>query len=102
MSQLVYRYEFPETSPIAEVEASLLLALIGAESLHGETATRLEAPHVFDKDRRICVIDAEATAGKDFNALFAGYLRKEFGPDAFTVRRVGPDDVAAPTHRASE
>lgn len=94
MSTHVYRYEFELTVASEEIEASLLLALIGAESLHGETATRLGVTHFFDAEKRICVVDAGSDVGRDFNSLFAGFLRREFGAEAFRVCRVNSADMA--------
>src|SRR5262245_29359821 len=88
MSKELYRYSFPADAPIDDIEASLLLALWGAESLHGEAQVRLDAAHFLDPDRRACVIDAGTPVGRDFNRLFLGFLRREFGADAFRVERV--------------
>ena len=88
MTEGVYRYTFAPDTPLEEVEASLLLALLSAESLHGESQVRLDAAQYFDRDRRACVIDAGTPAGRDLNRLFVGYLRREFGDDAFRVERV--------------
>jgi len=59
-----------------------------AEALHGEAQVRLDADHTFDRDRRICIIDSETKAGQDVCRLFTGYLRREFTPDQYTIRRV--------------
>ncbi len=50
MSQNLYRYVFTAEVPPEEIEATLLLALFGAESLYGETQVRRNAPadHVID------------------------------------------------------
>lgn len=93
MTKELYRYEFPPEVPVEEVEASLLLALLATESLHGEVQVRLDASHYLDADRRACVIDAGTPVGRDINRLFVGFLRREFGEDAFSVERV---DSAAP------
>jgi hypothetical protein len=91
MAREQYRYAFPPPVSLDEVESTLLLAVWGAESLHGETQVRLEAPHRLDRDRRTCVIDVGTAAGRDVNRLFAGYLRREFAADAFRVERVAVD-----------
>jgi hypothetical protein len=88
MTRDIYRYSFPPPVPLDEVEATLLLALWGAESLHGESQVRLDATHLLDRDRRACVIDAGTPAGRDVNRLFVGYARREFGDDAFRVERL--------------
>lgn len=101
MSKELYRYSFPGNVPVEEIEATLLLALWGAESLYGESQVRLDAAHFLDPDRRACVIDADTPVGRDVNRLFVGFARREFGNDAFRVERVDainghqPDE---PTH----
>lgn len=82
-----YRYTFREDVPVDEVEASLCIALITTEILHGEVQTRLETGHYFDGPNRRCVIDASSPSGADLNRLFAGFLTREFGPETFRVER---------------
>ncbi|GIW90021.1 MAG: hypothetical protein KatS3mg109_0453 [Pirellulaceae bacterium] len=91
MSKELYRYTFGPHVPLEEIEATLLLALWGAESLHGEIQVRLDAAHFLDPDRRACVIDAGTTVGRDVNRLFIGFVQREFGNDAFRVERVEAD-----------
>lgn len=88
MSRELYRYSFPSHVPIEEVEATLLLAILGTESLHGEAQTRLDAGHFLDRDRRACAIDAGTPVGRDVNRLFVGFLGREFGPESFRVERL--------------
>jgi len=96
MARELYRYKFPPEVSLDDVEASLLLAVWGAESLHGESQVRLDASHFFDAQKRACVIDAGTPVGRDLNRLFVGYVRREFG-DAFRVERVaGPDPGQPP------
>lgn len=85
---MIYRYSFAAETPLEEVEASLLLAIWGTESLHGETQVRLDASHFLDKCLRRCVIDASTDVGRDINRLFVGFLNREFGPDSFELERV--------------
>ncbi|GIW56684.1 MAG: hypothetical protein KatS3mg082_3088 [Nitrospiraceae bacterium] len=98
MTKELYRYSFPPHVPLEEIEATLLLALWGAESLHGETQVRLDAAHFLDPDRRACVIDAATPVGRDVNRLFVGFVQREFGNDAFRVERVD----AAPNQQTQE
>ena len=91
MSKEIYRYEFDEDVPIEEVEASLLLAVLGAESLHGSAQVRLDAAHFFDAAKRSCAIDSTTEVGRDVNRLFVGFLQREFGEDVFRVERAEPD-----------
>lgn len=84
----IYRYAFSSDVPPQEIEASLLLAVVATEALHGEAQTRLDAAHYFNPDRRACVIDAGTAVGRDFNRVFIGLVTREFGADAFSVERV--------------
>ena len=101
MSREIYKYVFGSSVDIADVETSLLLALLATESLHGESQVRLEAAHALDAEGRACVIDASGDIGRDLNRLFVGFVRREFGEDAFRVERVArhpnckPEEVAA-------
>ena len=88
MSKQIYRYAFADGVPIEEIEASLVLAIMATESLHGESQTRLDVAHYLDPVRRGCVVDASTPAGRDFNRLFIGFVRREFGEDSFRVERV--------------
>lgn len=88
MSREIYKYEFESTVEIAEVESSLLLSLLAAECVHGESQARLDARHFFDVEQRCCVIDAGSDVGRDLNRLFIGFLHREFGEEAFSVRKV--------------
>lgn len=88
MGQTLYRYRFTSEASLEEIEATLLLALFGVESLHGEAQVRLDAAHRLDEEQHACVIDATTTVGQDFNRLFTGFLSREFGADTFQVERL--------------
>lgn len=100
MMRNVYRYAFAQAVSIDEVEGTLLLAIWGVESLHGEAQVRLDAAHLFDKGRRSCVIDAGSPVGQDLNRLFIGFIRREFGADAFRVERVTEPNTPSKTEEA--
>ena len=89
MPKEVYRYTFKPNTSLEDLEASLLLAILATESLHGEAQVRLDAAHAVDAEKRSCVVDASTPVGRDLNRLFAGLVSREFGPDAFSVERVG-------------
>ena len=88
MTKELYHYVFMPETPVEEIEASLLLAILATESLHGESQVRLDVSHFLDPAKRVCVIDAGTPVGRDLNRLFIGFLGREFGPDAFSVERV--------------
>ena len=58
MTKELYRYEFHESADPDEIESTILLAVIAAESLHGQSRVRLETSYSFDAENRVCVIDA--------------------------------------------
>ena len=87
MSQEIYRYLFQPGVLMEDAEASLVLAILAAESLHGEAQVRLDASHYLDVQARACVIEADTPVGRDLNRLFVGFLGREFADDAFTVER---------------
>lgn len=88
MNAEVYRYKFAPAISFAEIESSLVLAIMAAESLHGEAQVRLDAAHTVDADQRACVIDASTPVGRDLNRLFMGFVNREFGQDACDVEHV--------------
>ena len=93
----VFRYRLADAVPAADAEATLVLAILAVEALHGEAQARLDAGHVFDAKLRTVVIDASTAVGRDFNRLFLGFLSREFGPGSFRVERVSqpPEPAAA-------
>jgi hypothetical protein len=84
-----YHYSFSSDVPAEDLEATLLLAVVAAESLHGESDVRLDAGHAFDATARRCIIEATTPVGRDLCRLFTGFLRREFGDNAFRVERAG-------------
>jgi hypothetical protein len=82
-----YRFTFPEAIDLDEVEATLVLSLMAAESLLGPTAVRLDAPHYLDRDQRACCFEAPGEAGRTLALLFYGFLLREFEPHDFRVDR---------------
>src|SRR5262245_15914876 len=96
MHPAVYRYRFaPGTSP-HDVEAALVLAILATEALRGESQTRLDAAHHFEPESLSCAIEASTESGRDLNRLFVGFVRREFGEDAFRVERVADCPTSRP------
>ena len=88
MKSAAYQYTFAGSVSLEEVQASMLLAVFAAESLHGETQMLLDGAHTFDQEARRLVVDATTEIGRDLNRVFFGFLRREFGPEAFSVSRI--------------
>lgn len=87
MEREVYRYTLGGQVSMHDAEETLLLALLGTESIYGAAQTRLDVAHSMDENGRAFVIDAATQVGQDLNRLFAGFLLREFGPDSFRVER---------------
>jgi hypothetical protein len=95
MHDIQYQYTFSPTVDIADVEATVTLAILATESLHGESRVQLETQHSFDAGSRTCVIDASTEVGRDLNQLFLGFMNREFGGNSFQVERVAEPAPAA-------
>jgi hypothetical protein len=93
VGQTVFRYTFNRNVPLEEVEGSLILAEMAAESLYGVIDVTLDARFMLDKTKRACVIDASTQVGRDVNRLFAGFLSREFSGDAYSVELVERETV---------
>lgn len=96
MSSQVYRYVLCRPIPFPDVMATLDLALIAVQSLHGAERTRLDARFASDTHRQTLVIDAATPVGQALNQVFVGFVRREFGEDAFRVERVDRIPTPAP------
>jgi len=94
MPRDVYRYAFKQGVPFAEAMATLELALIAVESMHGESRARLDGRFASDSNERVLVIDAATPVGQTLNQIFVGYARREFGEGAFTVTRCAGEPQA--------
>ena len=88
MKNDIYKYEFSFDVPIDEVERSLALSVLTTESLHGRTRVRLDASFCIDKEKHACIVDAGTEVGCHIASIFTGYLTREFGENAFKVRRM--------------
>lgn len=84
----LFRYRLSRSVAPADAETTLLRAIMSVESLHGESQARLDIRHSWDESGRICVLDASTQVGRDLNRLFTGFLKREYGDDAFVVERV--------------
>ncbi|MCK4415102.1 MAG: hypothetical protein KAY32_16340 [Candidatus Eisenbacteria sp.] len=83
----VQRYAFKEAVPSKEIEETLLLAVLAAEGLHGQSRVRLDATYYFDQEKHACVIDSGSDVGRDICRMFTGFAIREFGEAAFSVCR---------------
>ncbi len=87
-----YRYRFKEDVDLRDVEDTLMLALLAAEGIHGQARVRMDAAYTVDKPLRVVVVDASTDVGQDVAGIYTSFITKEFGPDAFRVRRLDQED----------
>ena len=87
-----YRYRFKEDVDLRDVEDTLLLALLAAEGIYGQPRVRMDAAYTVDKPLRVVVVDASTDVGQDVAGIYTSFIIKEFGPDAFRVRRLDQED----------
>jgi hypothetical protein len=88
MTTGVLRFSFDPRIPLADAEASLLLAAVAAEGLFGESAVRLGFSYFADAPRRAFLLDATNAVGMAIARMFMRFLTGEFGASAFDVHRM--------------
>lgn len=94
MAELV-QFKFAGQVAMPEVEATLRLALLACESLHGEDRVQLETEVDCDQAARTCIVDHSTEPGRTLAAIFGGYVRREFGDHAVRISRVSPHRLQA-------
>jgi hypothetical protein len=83
----VYRFEFAADVPLSEAEMTLQLATIALEGLVGQARVRLDVTYHLDQPRRTIIVDGTTHVGAALVRVFTGLALREFGEDAFCVRR---------------
>jgi hypothetical protein len=96
VTRIVYRYRFGPQVPLEQAEETLLLALYGAEGLHGAARVRLEAGYTLDPKARVFVVEGTTAAAEAVARIFTGFLGREFGEDAFQVERIVAEERVGP------
>ena len=79
--------EFNRSVPMHEVEDTLQLALLAAESVHGAEQVALDDPASVDRRGQRVVIDTSTPPGHTTALVFLGYVRREFGSEVVRVKR---------------
>ena len=93
MNDRAIKYSFADDVDMADVTATLRLARVAVEALHGEDRIRFETRTHIDHDRHMCLIDTQTESGRTLAIVFGGYVRREFGDDAVDVRMAPADTV---------
>ena len=88
------QFVFEPHVAMREVTATLQLAAIAAESSFGAQRLEVEARWAVDEASRTVVVEGASEVARSLAAIFLGYARREFGPDAV---RVTSPTAAPPT-----
>ncbi len=84
----VYKFRFKENVPSKDVEENLFWAVFNTESIFGKPRVRLDASFIFDRDKKVCVIDKGTEVGQHIAQVFMSLITREFGEQAFKVERL--------------
>ncbi len=88
LTMTAFRFEFQPTVKLTEAEMSLHLAIYAIEGLFGEARVRLETGYELDAANRLLVVNADGEIGASLVQVYTRLLIREFGENAFHVRRV--------------
>jgi hypothetical protein len=88
MTTGVYRFTFDKEIALTDAEATLHLAMIAAEGLFGNAIVRMDVSFEADQAGRSLTVDGTTPVGAAVVRMFTSLMLREFGEDAFTVRRV--------------
>lgn len=81
-----YSLNFGESEiTFEEASVTLKMCVLAAKSLHGESQFFLDSPFYIEHSSGTFLIDMESKTGRDLNLLFIGFLKKEFGPNSFSI-----------------
>ncbi len=87
MESKIYTYQFDKSLSVNAIKETLLLAVIGAEGIHGATQLKLDNPIKFEKQGRLVTLDASTNIGKAIARIFTNLLQRQFPENNFQVSR---------------
>lgn len=87
MSSPTITFSFAPDVLLPEAEATLRLAVLAVESLHGTERVQLELRVRVERGERCIVVDTGTEVGRSLSAIFSGYARREFGDESVRVAR---------------
>lgn len=90
-----FRFQFTADVDLAEAENTLRLSLLAAEGLHGEAKVRTEVTYAVDPIRAEIRVSGGTAPAEATAQIYTSLLSREFGREAFTVRRETEPAVAA-------
>ena len=93
-SAVVFHFH-PDLS-LEEIDGTLRLSLMAAESLYGSTRLKLEPPARLNRNQHQCHIDITTEVGRAIASIFFGYARQEFGEGAIEIQAVRQAEGVCP------
>jgi len=88
MFEQAYRYRFAGQVNLRDAGETLLLSVLAAEGLFGAARVRMDIGVATDEAIGVIVVDASTVVGQVINGIFTAFISREFGPSAFSVKRV--------------
>ena len=85
---MLYRFTFQQNIQPEAIEETLFWAVFNAESVFGKPRVRLDASFLFDREKKVCVIDKTTEVGQHIAQVFTSLITREFGEEAFKVERL--------------
>ena len=95
MFEQAYRYRFADWVDLRDAGDTLVLSILAAKGLFGATRVHLDFACETDEAIRVIVVDASTDVGQAVNGIFTAFISREFGPCAFSVKRVEAVDGGA-------
>lgn len=82
-----FHFTFAASVPADELSDTVVLSTIATEALYGAERVALEAQAEFDAKARTVCVRGETEVGRAMATLFLGFIWREHGQAAVTVRR---------------
>jgi hypothetical protein len=96
-----FRFVFKEDVSLVDAELSLHVAIFAVEGLFGVARVRLEVSYHVDEPLRVIIVDGGSDLGAALVRIFTNLLLREFGEEAFQVRRTEPSPAPMTEGRAA-
>jgi len=84
-----YVFRFRSAEALRQAAATLRLALVAAEGIHGEVRVRMDAAYATDPVLCAIAVDASTNVGQDVAGIFTALVGLVFGAMSFTVYPIG-------------
>ena len=84
----VYRFEFDRDVSLTEAEETAQLAGMAVEGLFSTARVRMDFSYHVDEPHRTIFVDGTTEVGDAIVKVFTALALREFGEDAFRVRRI--------------